>query len=167
MSFVLVGCVLLGVAAASSVVHVINKHDLTTVGTRFVFTSPIADVSAAEAVAFCHATIVRDGSSESDDTASLHFGFNEKYFRQYGFRLCTHFELLTVSAIVTLPDGTYPTFNSPDGDDVNAFNVVDGRLDTETELTLASPTGDAYTLRTRTAVCCSAAQMTIEGEGSK
>jgi hypothetical protein len=158
--------VLAATALAKNIVAVVDQDDLFVIGTRFVATKAFPNVTVNGALAACHAVVVRDGSSESDGKASsLRFGFNEKYFRSFGFRLCTPYELLTVAAVTPLADGTYPTYNSPDGDDLNAFVVENGNLVNERELQI---TGDlAYTDRVFSAVCCCAAQFQQVGEGSK
>jgi hypothetical protein len=146
-----------------AVVHVVDKDDVTTVGTRFAFTKPVAGLTTVESITKCHGVVVREGSSESDSTASFRFGFNEEYFRAHGFRLCTQFELVTISVVTTLPDGKYPTYSSADGDDITRFTVTGGRLESFSE---DSATGtNAYTVADTIAVCCVAGQFAHVGEG--
>jgi hypothetical protein len=149
--------------ATKNFVHVVDKDTLSTVGTRFVFTQPIVDVTLVAALSKCHSVVVRDGSSESDSTASLRFGFGESYFRANGWRLCTPMELSTVSAITKLPDGNYITQSSVDGDNFTGFKAENGRLLEADEFDFVEP--EAYTAATHSAVCCSAAQFEHVGVG--
>lgn len=161
--FALLVSIAVAATAAKNVVHVVDQKDVTTVGTRFAFAGPFPARTIAETVAFCHAIVVRDGSSESDDSASLGFGFDETAFRAHGWRLCTMFELATVSVLTVLPDGKYLTYSSADGDDITRFTVTAGRLVSVSEDSFTS--SDAREVKDQIPVCCSASQFEHTGQG--
>jgi hypothetical protein len=150
--------------AMKSFVHVIDQDSVSTVGTRFAFTPPIPELTIASVISKCHSIVVRDGSSESDSSASERFGFGESYFRAHGWRLCTPFELFTISVVTKLPDGRYITDASPGGFDFLEFEVEEGRLDNEDEADFVNP--EAYTAANQIAVCCSGAQFDHVGQGA-
>jgi hypothetical protein len=156
---------IVGVATATkSIVHVVDKDDLSTVGTRFVFTPPVPGVTSVAAISKCHSVVVRDGSSESDSTTSAGFGFDESYFRAHGWRLCTPFELVTISGLIKLPAGKYPTQSIADDDEISELTVnSDGQMSALRAVGFVD--NAAYDTRDQIAVCCSGAQFDQVGEG--
>lgn len=144
--------------AAKHFVHVVDESKLGTVGTRFVFSPPFQNVTSAIALAKCHSLVVRDGSSESDNSASLHFGFDESFFRRNGFRLCALQELSTVTALTTLPDGNYVTHADGTDDELTTCDVENGRVSNCADEVNVDST-EHYEDSDKFAICCSAAQI--------